>query len=107
MQSFHFANIVSDLKIPNIHEDVSDIRTNHDSVLAALNKFQNHPSVVNVKQKEFNTIFSFNNTNENEVRKIIKNLNVRKTCQGSKILTKIIKLNIDLFCSFIRQHFTY
>ena len=68
---------------------------------------QNHPSAVNVKQREFNSIFSFKNTNENEVRKIIKNLNVRKTCQGSDTPTKIIKLNIDLFSSFICQNFNY
>ena len=76
-------------------------------MLAAINTFQNHLSVVNIKQREFSSIFSFKNINENEVLKIIKNLNVRKTCQGSDIPTKIIKLNIDLFSSFICQHFNY
>ena len=61
---------------------------NHDPVLAAINTFQNHPSVVNIKQREFNSTFSFKNTNENEVHKIIKYLNVRKTCKGSDIPTK-------------------
>ena len=65
-------------------------------MLAAINTFHNHPSVVNITQREFNSTFTFKNTNENEVRKIIKNLNVLKTCQGSDIPTKIIKLNIDL-----------
>ena len=42
------------------------------------------------------------------MHEIIKNLNVRKTsCQGSGIPTKIIKLHIDLFSSFICQHFNY
>ena len=50
-------------------------------------------------------IFNFKNTNENEVHKITKSLNVRKTCKGIDIPTKIIKLNIDLFSSFICQHF--
>ena len=49
-----------------------DIRNNHDPVLAAINTFQNHPSVVNIKQREFNTIFSLNNTNENEVGTLLK-----------------------------------
>ena len=52
------ANIVSDLKIPKIHKETSDIRSNHDPVLAAINTFQNHPSVVNITQSEFNTIFN-------------------------------------------------
>ena len=94
--SFYFANIVSDLQIPKIQEEKSDIRSNHDPVLASITTIQNHPSVVHIKQREFNSIFSFKNTNENEVHKIIKNLNVRKTCQSSEIPTKIIKLNIDL-----------
>ena len=46
-------------------------------------------------------------TNKNKVRKIIKKLNVRKACQGSDIPTKIIKLNIDLFSSFLCQQFNY
>ena len=49
----------------------------------------------------------FKNTNENEVCKIMKNLNVCKTCQGSDIPAKIVKLNIDLFSSFICQNFNY
>ena len=47
-----------------------------------MNTFQNHPCVVNIKRKELNSIFSSKNTNENDIYKIIKNLNVRKTCQG-------------------------
>ena len=74
-----FANIVSDLKISNILKDVSDIRTNYDSAFTAFNKFQNQPSLDNIKQREFNAIFSFNNINEYEVLWIIKKLNVRKT----------------------------
>ena len=101
------ANIASDLKIPNIHEDVSDVRSNHDSVLAAIYTLQNHPSVVNIKQSEFNTFFSIKKTNKNEVHKIIENLNVCKTCQGSDIPTNIIKVNVDLISSFICQHFSY
>ena len=83
--STYFANIVSDVQLE----------------LLAINTFQNHPSVVNIKLREFNSTFGFQNTNENEVRKFIKNLNVRKSCQG----TKIIKLNIDLLNSFICKNF--
>ena len=76
-------------------------------MLAAINTFQNHPSVVNIKQREFNSTFSFKNTNGNEVRKTIKNVNVRKICQDGDVPTKIMKLNIDLFGSFICQNFNY
>ena len=63
--STYFANIVSDRKIPNTNNDVPDVLSKHNPVLAAINTFQNHPSVVNIQEREFNTIFSFNNTNEN------------------------------------------
>ena len=105
--STYFANIVSELQIPRIQDNASNIKSNHDPALAAINTFHNHPSVVNIKQREFNSTFTFKNTNGNEVCKIIKNLNVRKTCLGSDIPTKIIKLNIDLFSSFICQNFHY
>ena len=102
-----FANIVPDLQIPKIQDNTSNIKSNHGPVLAAINTFQNHPRVVNIKQREFNSTFSFKITNENDFRKIIKKLNVRKTSQGSDVPTKIIKLNIDFFSSFICQNFNY
>ena len=37
--STYFTNIVSDLQIPNICKDASDIRSNHYPVLAAINTF--------------------------------------------------------------------
>ena len=96
--------MVSDLQIPNIHEDVSNITSNHDLVLAAINMFQNHRSVVNINHRDLTLLF---HCTKNEVRKIMKNLNVRKTCQSCDIQAKIIKLNINLFSSFICHHFNY
>ena len=87
--SIYFTNIVPYLKILSIHEDVPDIRGNHDPVLAATKI-----TLFNIKQREFNRFVSFNNIHENKVRKITKNLNVHKICQGSDIPTKIIKLLI-------------
>ena len=64
--------IFSYLKIRNIRKYVPDIRSNHGPVLDPINTFQNHPSVVYIIQREFNTSFIFNNTNEDEVREILK-----------------------------------
>ena len=55
-------------------------------MLVAIKTFQIHPKIFNIKQAEFNSIFSFKNTNEKE---------------------KIMKFKIDLFSSFICQHFNY
>ena len=94
MQNFQhlFCKYSFSPQIPKIQDNAFDIKSNHDPVLAAINMFQNHPNVINIKQK---------------IDKIIKNVNVRKTCQGSDIPTKIIKLNVDLFSSFICQNFNY
>ena len=35
--STYFANMVSDLQIPKIQEDASNMRSNHDPVLSAFN----------------------------------------------------------------------
>ena len=83
-----------------------NIWRNLDPVLAAINTFQNHPSFVNFKQRELNTTFSFNNTIENELAKVIKSLYVYKTFQGYDIQTKIMKLNIDLSISFFANTLT-
>ena len=40
-------------------EDASNIRSNHGPVLAAIKAFQNHPSIANIKQRKFNSTFSF------------------------------------------------
>ena len=40
---------------------------------------------------------------QNEVSKIIDNLNVKKTWQNSDIPTKIIKVNKDIIASFISE----
>ena len=42
-----------------IQEGGSNIRSNHGPVLAAIKTFQNHPSIVNIKQRKFNSTFSF------------------------------------------------
>ena len=70
--STYFANIVSDLKIPKIQDNAFDIKSNHDPVLAAINTFQNHPSVVNIKQREFNSTFTFKTTNKMTSAKLLK-----------------------------------
>ena len=78
-----------------------------DPVLAATIMFQDHPSIKNIREKNFKSVFSFTHTNDLEVKKIIRGMNVHKTCQLKDIPTKIIKLNSDIFANFICLHFNY
>ena len=62
--STDFSNILCNLEIPKIQDNASyNHESNHDPVVAAINTFPNHPSVANIKQREYNSTFSFKNTN--------------------------------------------
>ena len=43
--------------------------------------FEDHPSIQNIRAKNFKSIFSFTHTNKTEIKKIIRGMNVHKTCQ--------------------------
>ena len=103
-----FSNIISELNIPKKYNCfMNDMDS--DSVLSVLNTFENHPSIKNIKSKEFNWtfFFFFENTYTDVVMKVINNLNVAKSCQINDIPTKLIKMNKDIFTNFITDHFNY
>ena len=79
----------------------------NDSLKEEPNYFENQPSNVNIKRKDTGKSFTFRETNSNEVIKLIKTLNINKACQNTAFLTKIIKLNADLFANFIFRNFNY
>ena len=49
----------------------------NDSLKQAFNYFENHPGIVNIKRRGFDTSFTFRETNSNEVIKLIKTLNIK------------------------------
>ena len=87
-----FSNIICELSIPKKYYCfLNDIDS--DSVLYILKAFENHPSIKYIKIKKFNSIFPFENTYADVVMKVIKNLNVAKSCRMNNISTKVIKMN--------------
>ena len=54
-----------------------------------------------------NLLFLSTKTAPEEVVKVIRNLNIRKSCQTTDIPTKVIKLNSDILGKFIYKHFSY
>ena len=104
---YFFSNIISELQISSISEDISNLLDITDPVLAAFNMFQDHPSIKNIREKNFQSVFSFTLTNEIEIKKVVRGMNVHKTCQLKDILAKIIKMNSDIFANFICLHFNY
>lgn len=59
----------------------------------------------NIKNKKFDSVFSFKKTTQMEVVKIIRDLTIRKSCQTSDIPTQVNKLNSVIFSNFVYKHF--
>ena len=53
-----------------------------------------------------NLSFSFNSINRNKICNELQKLKSKKACQGSDILVKIIKENIDIITDFIDNNFS-
>ena len=64
----YFINIISELQIPSISENISNVTDITDSVLAAINMFQDHPSINNIRTKNFKSVFSLTQTNKIEMK---------------------------------------
>ena len=71
---------------------------------AIIEAFEKHPSILNIKKRKLDSVFSFRKTTQKEVLKVILDLNTKKSCQTSDTPTKIIKLNFDVFAYLIRKH---
>ena len=68
---------------------------------------KNTPVFSNIKKRKLDSLFSFRKTTQEEVSKVIRDLNTKKSCQTSATPTKIIKLNSDIFSNLIYKHFNY
>ena len=97
-----FSNVVSDLKIPDYCNYFPP--KNKCSLSTMIETFEKHPSILNIKKRKLDSVFSFRKTTQKEVLKVILDLNTKKSCQTSDTPTKIIKLNFDVFAYLIRKH---
>ena len=53
----YFSDIISELKIPSIFENILNVTDITDPVFAAINMFQDHPSIKNIRAKSFEISF--------------------------------------------------
>ena len=87
-----------DLKVPS--ELLCQTPENGDEILAAIYKYQNHPSIKAILEK-CNFSFSFKTVSLADIEKEMKSLNTNKASHSSDIPTKILKQNVDFFSPFI------
>ena len=98
-----FTNTVKNLDL-TISDTILVICSNvDDSVLKAIKRYENHPSILNIKKNigDDNPGFSFSHVEKAEIRKEIRNLNIHKACQETDIPTKIIKENEDQYLEIL------
>ena len=65
-----FWKTVDELKIPNISNYKLD--NTNDPLKEALRFFENHPSITNIKSKNFDASFTFRDTSSSEVLNLSK-----------------------------------
>ena len=91
-----FKNSVSSLLISGPSECITDIDSTSDNIDSILLKFQNHPSILMIKEKMDHSIFSFNITCLTEVVKEVNALNINKSNPQNSISASHIKQYIDI-----------
>ena len=67
--------------------------------------FDQHPSIINIKKKKFDSVLYFRKTSSTEVEKVINNLSIVKAFQKDDIPIKVIKMKKDIFAGFIAKDF--
>ena len=77
------------------------------SLPAIIEHLEKHQSVSDIKNKNFESIFSFKKITPEEAVKVIRNLNIRKTCHTTLIPIKVIKSDSHILAKFIYKHFNY
>ena len=98
----YFSEILSNLKIPSLVNN-GPVGSNASSISLsiAIKIFDQRSSIINIKKKTFDPVLSFKKTSSTEVEKVINYLSIVKACQKDDILTKVIKMNKDIFARFI------
>ena len=100
-----FVNIGKALKIDKEKQFLVETKDVFDPVLKAIKKYSVHPSIVRIKDKMNNNVFSFRKVTYEEILIEINSLDTSKSPQSEDIPFKIIKDNADIFANFILKNF--
>ena len=94
----YFSEIISNLKIPSlINNSAVDLNVISNGLSIATKIFDQHPTIINIKKKSFDSVLNFKKPSSTEVENVINNLSIAKVCQKDDIPTKVIKMNKDIF----------
>ena len=96
-----FSTVVSNLNIPQYEDPSINLDGIDDPLEIIREKYKNHPSILAIQDKQFDTSFSFELITKEDIEKEILALQDGKACQQSDIPTKIVKMNVDIFSEML------
>ena len=94
-------NIEKTLKIDKDQQFLVETNDVFDPVLKAIKKYSAHPSILRIKEKMNNNVFSFRKVTYEEILNEINSLDTSKSTHSENIPFKITKDNADIFANFI------
>ena len=98
--------IISDLKITSLINNCTvDSNAVSDSFSIATQIFHQHPSIINIKKQNFDSMLNSEKNSITAIEEVINNLNVVKACQKDDIPTKVIKWIKIFLPVFVAKHF--
>ena len=98
----YFNNAVKSLNLQCYPEHLNDVSDENDPIELAVKKFKNHPSIVNINKNIPKTAtFSFDETETDSIKKIIDNLDSRKSGIFGGIPANCLKVLSDISAKFL------
>ena len=103
-----YVNIVPNLKISMENNFDTEFVKTENSVLIAVNKYKNHPSVIMIKEKikPFEKL-SFFPVQYDDVLRKIRNLDPSKSSQQTDIPIKILNYNYEYFAGYFHENINF
>ena len=99
----YFNNAVKSLNLQCDPEHLTDISDENDPIGKAIKKFKNHPGIVNInKNIPKTTTFSFDEIETDLIKKMIHNLDLRKSGTFGGISANCLKGVSDISTKFLR-----
>ena len=98
-----FSNAINNLDIKG-YQGILENNSNLDSVNNAINKFQNHPRVIKIKERmETTDAFTFSLSTEQDITKAINQLSANKLTTFNNIPVKIVVENNEICAPLITK----
>ena len=99
-----FNNAVRNLDI-KMHSNTfnnNKCHPSYDPIIEAIKKYENHPSIIKIKERfSENCNFSFNDVSNEKVQNEIRDLSEKESSPLDAIPAKIIKDHEEIFCQKI------